>query len=223
MSRWQAMLIHLGISAFIGTAVIAALLLIWYPPPQFSAAGVERFIYLLIGVDVVLGPLLTLVVFRVGKPGLKVDLALIALVADMLAADPTKRPSSMSEVETRLRAIAPPASLTELVAEYYRCLSPGIPAVASGFGRADTEASAALSTASQSSLAASGSGNPLVASPALTPRKPTSFMRRVQTIALAGCFAAMGWLGLASFREQPTGLKLPPSTGNLPLNQFCLI
>ncbi len=130
--------------------------------------------------------------------------------------DQTKRPSSMSEVETRLRAIAPPASLTELVAEYYRCLSPGIPAVASGFGRADTEASAALSTASQSSLAASGSGNPLVASPPLTPRKPTSFMRRVQTIALAGCFAAMGWLGLASFREQPSGLKLPPSTGNLP-------
>lgn len=79
MSRWKAMLIHLGISALIGTAVIAALLLIWYPPPQFSAAGVERFIYLLIGVDVVLGPLLTLVVFRLGKPGLKLDLTLIAL------------------------------------------------------------------------------------------------------------------------------------------------
>lgn len=79
MSRWKAMLIHLGISALIGTAVIAALLLVWYPPPQFSAAGVERFIYLLIGVDVVLGPLLTLVVFRAGKPGLKLDLALIAI------------------------------------------------------------------------------------------------------------------------------------------------
>ncbi len=151
-----------------------------------------------------------------GRPGLPprasdiqtmrpdVDLALIALVADMLAVVPTKRPSSMSEVETRLRAIAPPASLSELVADYYRGTSRGVPAVASEFGRADTEASAALSTASQSSLAASSSDNPLVASPALTPRKPTSFMRRVQTIALAGCFAAMGWLGLASFREQPS-------------------
>ena len=91
-----------------------------------------------------------------GRPGLPpqasdiqknrpdVDMSLIALVADMLAVDPTKRPISMAAVETRLRAIAPPANLSELVADYYRGKSSGIPALASGFARADTEASALL-------------------------------------------------------------------------------
>ena len=79
LSRWSAASIHLGISAVIGALVVALLFLVWYPPPLFRIAGGSHLIVLMLGVDVVLGPLLTLVVFKPGKRGLKFDLAAIAL------------------------------------------------------------------------------------------------------------------------------------------------
>ena len=77
MSRWKAAGIHLSISVFIGLVVGTLLLGVWYPPPFFHAAGADILVVLLVGVDVVLGPLLTLIVFKSGKRGLKFDLALI--------------------------------------------------------------------------------------------------------------------------------------------------
>ena len=79
MSRWKAAFLHLGLSVLIAVAVIAALYGIWYPPPLFQASGLEQFLTILLGVDVIVGPLLTLIVFRSGKPGLKKDLGLIAI------------------------------------------------------------------------------------------------------------------------------------------------
>lgn len=78
MSRWKAAAIHVSISAVIGA--IAAILLfgVWYPPPYFHAEGADELILLLVGVDLTLGPLLTLIVFRAGKRGLKFDLTMIA-------------------------------------------------------------------------------------------------------------------------------------------------
>ena len=52
----------------------------WYPEPTFGIVGVLPIILMLIAVDLVLGPLLTLIVYKDGKPGLKFDLSLIALV-----------------------------------------------------------------------------------------------------------------------------------------------
>ncbi len=52
----------------------------WYPEPTFSIVGVLPIILMLIGVDLVLGPLLTMIVYKHGKPGLKFDLSVIALV-----------------------------------------------------------------------------------------------------------------------------------------------
>lgn len=77
MTRWKAASIHLGISTLI--AAIASILLIgvWYPPPYFHAAGGEVLLMLVVGVDVTLGPLMTLIVFKHGKRGLKLDLAII--------------------------------------------------------------------------------------------------------------------------------------------------
>ncbi len=80
MSRWKAASIHLSISATIGLVVGALLLLVWYPPPYFHAAGADTLVLLLVGVDLVLGPLLTLILFRSGKKGLKFDLAMIAVL-----------------------------------------------------------------------------------------------------------------------------------------------
>lgn len=80
MTRWKASLIHLGISLIVAAIASALLMGVWYPPPYFRAAGAERLLLLVVGVDVVLGPLLTLLVFKRGKPGLKLDLAIIGLV-----------------------------------------------------------------------------------------------------------------------------------------------
>jgi len=80
MSRWKAAAIHLFISLAIALIIGFIFLKIWYPPPFFSAAGADELMLLLVGVDVTLGPLITLIIFRSGKPGLKFDLAFIALV-----------------------------------------------------------------------------------------------------------------------------------------------
>ena len=80
MSRWKAAGIHLSISIAIGLIVGALLFGVWYPPPFFHAAGADQLVLLLVSVDIVLGPLLTLVVFKSGKRGLKFDLALIGFM-----------------------------------------------------------------------------------------------------------------------------------------------
>lgn len=80
MSRWKAAAIHLSISVIIGLLVLAVLFLAWYPQPYFDAAGGQHLIIVLLGVDLVLGPMLTLVLFKSGKKGLIFDLWMIGIV-----------------------------------------------------------------------------------------------------------------------------------------------
>lgn len=79
-NRWQAAGVHLTLSAVIGATVLAAMLFVWYPEPFFDAVGGSRLILLLVGVDVVLGPLLTSVVYNPRKPRLRLDLSIIAVL-----------------------------------------------------------------------------------------------------------------------------------------------
>jgi len=79
-SRWQAAGTHFGICVAIAAAVVILMLALWYPGPLFEAAGGSGLLFILVGVDVTLGPLLTLVVFKPGKRGMKFDLVAIALV-----------------------------------------------------------------------------------------------------------------------------------------------
>lgn len=78
LNRFQAAGIHLAISVLVAAVVLAALLLVWYPQPYFRLAGGAGLMLILIGVDVVMGPLLTLIVFNPAKKSLKLDLAVIA-------------------------------------------------------------------------------------------------------------------------------------------------
>jgi hypothetical protein len=78
MSRSRAFLSHLALSASIVGAVCGLIFFVWYPHPYFDAVGAARVLRVLIGVDLVLGPLLTLILFKPGKWGLKFDVAFIA-------------------------------------------------------------------------------------------------------------------------------------------------
>ncbi len=79
-NRWQAFGIHLALSAVIVTALVAIMLLLWYPGAYFETMGGRGLLFLIAGVDIVLGPAITLVVYRLGKKGLKFDLAVIAIL-----------------------------------------------------------------------------------------------------------------------------------------------
>src|SRR5436190_21384151 len=80
INRWKASAIHLAISAAIGISVVVLMLALWYPQHYFAAMGGGTLIMLLIGVDVVIGPLITLIVFDPKKKNLRFDLAVIALL-----------------------------------------------------------------------------------------------------------------------------------------------
>lgn len=81
-SRLQASGIHLGISLAI--ALFAALLVfvVWYPYPYREISGGRELFLLVITVDVIMGPLMTLAVFNTAKPRkeLRLDLCVIGLL-----------------------------------------------------------------------------------------------------------------------------------------------
>lgn len=78
LSRWQAAALHLGASAAIALIAVGAMLFVWYPRPWFEAMGGAQLLLILVGVDVVIGPLLTLIVFHPAKKELRFDLSVIA-------------------------------------------------------------------------------------------------------------------------------------------------
>ena len=80
MSRWKAAGIHLLLSIAIVGTIVLFMLLAWYPWPLFGVAGGGRLIFILAAVDVTIGPLITLIIFKVGKKSLRFDLTVIALL-----------------------------------------------------------------------------------------------------------------------------------------------
>jgi hypothetical protein len=79
-NRIEAALLHLAISALVVGSVFLVVYFVWYPPPLFKASGGRHLFLTLALVDVVIGPLLTLLVFRPGKPSLRTDLAMIGVL-----------------------------------------------------------------------------------------------------------------------------------------------
>lgn len=81
-ARIKASGIHLGISLTL--AVLAALLVfyVWYPYPYREISGGRELFLLVVAVDVVMGPLMTLAVFNLNKPRkeLRRDLTVIGLL-----------------------------------------------------------------------------------------------------------------------------------------------
>lgn len=78
--RLKYFLSHLLISLLIASASLFVVFYVWYPSPLHTASGVGQVVWLMLGIDVVLGPLLTLVIAKQGKKSLKMDLAIIGVV-----------------------------------------------------------------------------------------------------------------------------------------------
>ena len=80
MSRFKASGIHLILSILIAFVMLVLVFGVWYPGGYYKLLGVGNIYFILMGVDVCLGPLLTLAVYKEGKKGLKFDLVIIATV-----------------------------------------------------------------------------------------------------------------------------------------------
>ncbi len=76
-TRWQAFGIHILVSLFLFIILASIIYFLWYPGFLFWHDGGIDGIKLIAGVDLCIGPLLTLMVYKVGKKGLKMDLACI--------------------------------------------------------------------------------------------------------------------------------------------------
>jgi len=81
-ARLRALLVHAGLSALL--AALAGLLVfaLWYPTPFRDIAGGRELFFLVIGVDVIVGPLLTFCIFNRRKPRAELirDLGVVALL-----------------------------------------------------------------------------------------------------------------------------------------------
>ncbi len=77
MTRLRAFFYHLLLSAVIVGTVLSIVMFFWYPHPYFKVSGAMDPIRVLITVDLIMGPLLTLVLFRPGKWGLKFDMTCV--------------------------------------------------------------------------------------------------------------------------------------------------
>lgn len=78
--RTEAFFIHLSLSAVLAVLALLLVFKLWYPAPLHVAVGVTQIFLLLLLVDVVLGPLLTLLVCKPGKKTLVLDLTVIAIL-----------------------------------------------------------------------------------------------------------------------------------------------
>jgi hypothetical protein len=82
ISKLKGMGIHFLISAVIFVPIFYLLWVYWFPPPLFFTDGGRQGLQIMIPVDLVIGPLLTFIVFNPAKPRRELigDLSVIALV-----------------------------------------------------------------------------------------------------------------------------------------------
>ena len=79
MTRWKAAGTHFGLSILIIGGIALSAFLLWYPLGLYKVAGLDRLLLVMLGIDLTAGPLLTLILYRPAKKGLKFDLTFVAL------------------------------------------------------------------------------------------------------------------------------------------------
>lgn len=78
--RLKLFLTHLSISFVITVLVFGLVFFLWYPTPFATAVGVTHIFLMLLAIDVIVGPVLGLLVYKEGKKTLKFDLSVIITI-----------------------------------------------------------------------------------------------------------------------------------------------
>jgi hypothetical protein len=79
MTRWKAAGTHLALSILVIGSIALSAFLLWYPHNLYKVSGLDRILLVMLGIDLTAGPLLTLILYKPGKWGLKFDLTAIAI------------------------------------------------------------------------------------------------------------------------------------------------
>ncbi len=80
LQRKTTILLHVLVSVLIVGPLVGVVFVLWYPSPYFRISGVEQVLKILVGVQIVLGPLLTVYLYKPGKKGLWFDMCFVAVV-----------------------------------------------------------------------------------------------------------------------------------------------
>lgn len=82
LPRLKAMGVHACISLLFAAGAAILVFLVWFPYPYREISGGRELFFLVVGVDVVLGPLITFILFNPDKTrrALMLDLSLVALL-----------------------------------------------------------------------------------------------------------------------------------------------
>ena len=78
--RYRAAAAHFGVVAAIALALFILIYFVWYPKGLFASAGGRGLFVLIALTNLVVGPVLTFVVYKPGKKGLAFDLWVIAIL-----------------------------------------------------------------------------------------------------------------------------------------------
>lgn len=71
---------HLSVSLIIAFLVLGWVFTVWYPVPLAKATGVTVIVLIVLAIDVIIGPILSLIVYKANKKTLKFDLTVIILL-----------------------------------------------------------------------------------------------------------------------------------------------
>lgn len=78
--RLKAFAYHLIISIIIAVLSLYIVFMVWHPSPLATAVGVTHIFIMMLAIDAILGPLLTLIVAKKGKKSLGFDLGVIIVL-----------------------------------------------------------------------------------------------------------------------------------------------
>lgn len=71
---------HFILSCIVAILAIILVFYVWYPAPLASATGVAKIFFMMLVIDVIVGPLLSFLVYKEGKKTLKFDLCCIIIL-----------------------------------------------------------------------------------------------------------------------------------------------
>ncbi|MEK5758333.1 TfpX/TfpZ family type IV pilin accessory protein [Acinetobacter variabilis] len=78
--RYNFFSFHLVLSLFVGLVIILIVFLVWYPTPLATATGVTHLFLMMLAIDIVIGPILGLIVYKDNLKVFRRDLSFICIL-----------------------------------------------------------------------------------------------------------------------------------------------